>query len=58
MVELVVQVDWIRMFKEAADALDFVHKKGYLHNDLKGDNILFFKENKAIHPVIIDFVVP
>ena len=54
-VELAIEVKWIKIFEEAADALDFVHKKGFLHNDLKGDNILLFKENEAIYPVIIDF---
>ena len=54
-VESGVEVNWITIFKQAADALDFVHRKGFLHNDLKGDNILLFKENEAIRPVIIDF---
>ena len=49
------QLDWVRIFKETAEALDFMHKKRFLHNDLKADNIVLFKENKVIHPVIIDF---
>ncbi|CAB4008907.1 serine threonine- kinase [Paramuricea clavata] len=54
-VESMLQVDWVRICKEAADALDFMHKKGFLHNDLKGDNVLLSNDNNAIHPVIIDF---
>ena len=54
-VESGVEVNWITIFKQVADALDFVHRKGFQHNDLKGDNILLFKENEAIRPVIIDF---
>ena len=32
-----------------------MHKKGFLHNDLKGDNVLLSNYDNAIHPVIIDF---
>ena len=49
------QLDWVSIFKETAEALDSMHKKGFLHNDLKSDNILLSQENNAIHPVIIDF---
>lgn len=49
------QLDWIKIFREIAEALDFMHKKGFLHNDLKSDNIVLSQENNAIHPVIIDF---
>lgn len=48
-------INWVRILKETADALDFMHKKGFLHNDLKSDNIVMFQEDNAIHPVIIDF---
>ena len=30
-------LDWVSIFKETAEALDFMHKKGFLHNDLKSD---------------------
>ena len=49
------QLDWVSIFKETAEALDFMHKKGFLHNDLKSDNILLSQENNAIHLVIIEF---
>ncbi|CAB4011817.1 probable serine threonine- kinase gdt4 [Paramuricea clavata] len=49
------RLDWVSIFKETAEALYFMHKKGFLHNDLKSDNIVLSEENNAIHPVIIDF---
>lgn len=40
---------------ECADALLFIHTKGYLHNDLKGNNVIISDDNNSLHPVIIDF---
>jgi serine/threonine-protein kinase len=33
--------------EEIAEALDFIHAQGYIHRDVKGDNILFDAEGKA-----------
>lgn len=41
---------------ECADALLFIHSKDYLHNDLKGDNVIISDANNSLHPVIIDLV--
>lgn len=40
---------------ECAHALSFIHSKGYLHNDLKGDNMIISEVDKMLHPIIIDF---
>ena len=46
---------------ELSDTLCYVHTKGYLHNDLKTDNVLIVKESTArpsdyqFGPVLIDF---
>ncbi|CAB4020079.1 probable serine threonine- kinase gdt4 [Paramuricea clavata] len=48
-------VEWHRIFYEVADILLCVHKKSFLHNDIKADNILITKRNKCIHPILIDF---
>ena len=39
--------------KQTCEILMFIHERGFLHNDLKGDNVVIDgSENK---PVIIDF---
>ena len=42
-----------RLLSEILDAVDYLHKKGLLHNDLKTDNILV--SNIGNHIKIIDF---
>lgn len=34
--------DWLSISFDILDALDFIHKKGYLHCDIKTDNVLVF----------------
>jgi serine/threonine protein kinase len=48
--------------QESASALDYMHKSGYLHNDIKSDNLLLTKdpapklsENESVHVVLNDF---
>ena len=53
--DLLVEVsDYIHIFVEILDAVEYVHGKGYLHNDIKGDNVLLTKDSN-FHPVLIDF---
>lgn len=42
----------LRLIKEIASALDHMHDRGYVHLDLKPDNILFRKDGSA---VLLDF---
>ena len=36
--------------------MEYIHSCGYVHNDLKGNNIVLEKrEDEQLHPVIIDF---
>ena len=35
--------------------LEYIHSKGYLHNDLKSNNVLLERRNDSFRPVIIDF---
>lgn len=42
----------LRLTKEVASALDHMHDRGYVHLDLKPDNILFRKDGSA---VLLDF---
>ena len=43
----------IKVLKEICEALMFVHNRGYLHNDLKGNNVVL--EGSDLCPVVIDF---
>lgn len=40
--------DALRITKDVARALDFAHGKGYLHRDIKPDNILFRADGSAV----------
>ena len=53
--------DWARILVGRCNGLEAIHQKGYLHNDLKCDNIVLSDcipcSNKApsVWPIIIDF---
>lgn len=52
---------WFSIMLESADALDYLHNVGYLHNDIKGDNLLLTndtslpEEHDNVHAVLNDF---
>ena len=41
--------------KNVGEALQHVHIKGYLHNDLKVNNVVLEDKSRHVNPVIIDF---
>lgn len=42
-----------KVLKQTCEALLYVHNRGYLHNDLKGNNVVL--EGNDLCPVVIDF---
>ena len=48
------QKDWNTILIETADALDHVYHCGYVHNDLKSNNVVLEqREDKRLHPVVV-----
>ena len=46
---------WLQILIRLTEALIFIHKKGFVHNDLKGSNVLLCKHERMWQPVIIDY---
>ena len=40
---------------ELSETLSYIHNKGFLHNDIKTDNIVFYVECAKLKPILIDF---
>jgi serine/threonine protein kinase len=53
--KIVNKQEWGDILKKAADALNHIHSVGFLHNDLKCNNIILDKRGNEYIPVIIDF---
>jgi tRNA A-37 threonylcarbamoyl transferase component Bud32 len=50
------KIQKISAFRDICNVLDYIHSNGYLHNDLKANNVLLQQDNeKAFSPKIIDF---
>ena len=53
----VTKANCISIFKKICSVLDHVHSKGYLHNDIKGNNVVLERPSASgeFSPVLIDF---
>ena len=49
------KVCWIEIIKKVASALKHVHEAGFLHNDVKSNNVVLDEDGGAYNPVLIDF---
>ena len=49
------KVTWTNIIVKTAEALSRVHEKGFLHNDLKSNNVVLDNKNGVFNPVVIDF---
>ena len=48
--------DWVIFYGDILSGIKHIHDCGYLHNDIKEDNILIWKNDVGIwKPIIIDF---
>ena len=47
--------EWKGVIGLVGEALNYIHTKGYLHNDLKANNVLLEKKHAIYNPIIIDF---
>ena len=58
------KLPWFSLMRESASALEYMHRSGYLHNDVKSDNLLLTQDlsstqgqsvNQNVHVVLNDF---
>ena len=49
------EMTWTRIIGKTAGALAHIHKKGFLHNDLKSNNVILDNRDGVYNPVVIDF---
>jgi len=43
------------MFQEIISTLEYIHGKGYVHNDLKANNVILDWQDDEFRPILIDF---
>jgi len=46
---------WHSLINRLAKGIDHVHSCGYLHNDIKTDNVVIYENNCHFIPVLVDF---
>jgi serine/threonine protein kinase len=49
------KAEWNCIFNLMVDTLNYIHTKGYIHNDLKANNVVLEGPRGSYNPVIIDF---
>ena len=49
------KVCWVEIIKKIASALKHVHEAGFLHNDIKCNNVVLDENEGVYNPVLIDF---
>ena len=48
--------DCVSVLRNIVETLTFIHSQGYVHNDLKGNNVLLTRSpSGTLRPIIIDF---
>lgn len=48
-------MEWAFILEKCCSALDHIHQKGYIHCDIKHNNIILHNSTGIRKPVIIDF---
>lgn len=49
------EVHWHDVIRQIAGAIEHVHNCGFIHNDIKTNNVVIYENNENVVPVLIDF---
>ncbi|RUA04808.1 MAG: hypothetical protein DSY43_05850, partial [Gammaproteobacteria bacterium] len=53
--ELLTTHEWLDVLVKLAKGLGYIHNQGWIHNDLKENNVVLHSSQEQWRPVIIDF---
>ena len=53
--KLLNKTSTVGTFEDICSALEYIHRKGFLHNDLKSNNVLLEPKKNGFGAMIIDF---
>ena len=51
------KLPWFSLMRESASALEYKHRSGYLHNDVKSDNLLLTQDPSSTQSQSVNYTV-
>ena len=51
----VKKIEYLAIIRQLSEVLEYLHAHQLLHNDIKSDNVMIYKDLEGLKPVLIDF---